>query len=152
MVKLILEQLRNGDDDEELVYGGPADNINSCENAECTECVEAWYESDPTNVQYMCMDRTRFKYTYKCGNKKDQSKCGSEDYCHWSYPEGDPRKKRSEEATCRPIPQKLIDGPFKFARRAARRSNWGLCKYGCGGYECRNSYLLDDPLRWKGYS
>lgn len=146
----------DGDDDGdkgELIFGGPTASIKACgENSECTKCVEAWYENDTTNIFPMCMDEQRFKYSNKCNKRKDLSACGVDDLCHLSYPEGDRRKNRSKNAACRPVPGKLITGDFKFSRRRARSSRWGLCTYGCGDGECRSSYLNGDAKKYRGYS
>ncbi len=144
----------DGDDTDkgELVYGGPAASVDACQNSECTECVEAWYENDTTTIYNMCMDEKRFKYSNKCNSRKDLSRCGTEDICHLSYPEGDRRKNRSKEAACRPVPAKLVVGDFVFSKRKSRSSRWGLCTYGCGDAECRSSYLKGDTKKYRGYS
>ena len=45
-------------DSGEPVWGGPAPKLNSgnCLD-DCTECREFWYESDPSNIMYECVDR-----------------------------------------------------------------------------------------------
>ena len=61
----------DGDGDKgEIIYGNVATSLSECQNSECTECVEAWYENDDTTF-HMCMNESRFKYSNKCGKKKD---------------------------------------------------------------------------------
>jgi hypothetical protein len=98
------------------------------------------------------MDQTLYRYGNKCGKKKDLSLCGTDDICHMSYPFGDPDKNRSPVAACRPVPEPFRYGAFKFAKRECRKSTWGLCKYGCGTAPCKNSWLVEDEGKWKGYS
>jgi len=71
----------------------------------------------------------------------------------WSYPNADPAKGRSADAACRPVHDYLVYNEFKYARRASRNQNLGLCRYGCNAdEECRNSWLITDEGKWKGFS
>ena len=101
---------------------------------------------------YKCVDETLFRYSNKCNSRKDRSLCGTEDYCHWSWPQGDSAKSRSDDATCRPVPDEWIFNTFNYSSRACRRSSWGLCKYGCDGMPCHNSWFPTDAEKWNGAS
>lgn len=65
-----------------------------------------------------------------------------------SWPHSDPNKWRSDDFACRPLPGRLIDNEFTFARRSTSNMNKGLCKLGCDG-TCHNSWPVGDPERWK---
>jgi len=48
--------------------------------------------------------------------------CGSDDYCHISFPHGDPDKANSIDAACRPMPIEFIENDFFFAAKECRSS------------------------------
>ncbi len=100
----------DGDDqDGETIYTDiPAQQVDDCRVDGCTECVEAYKEFKPNEIFLACKDKTQFRYRFKCGSSKDQGRCGVDDYCHWSYPIGDPEKFRSDAAACRPVPDALF--------------------------------------------
>ncbi len=52
----------NEGDSGKLIYGEPAHSVDACNNADCTECVEAWYENAPTDTFYECKSETQFRY------------------------------------------------------------------------------------------
>ena len=119
----------DGDGEGELIEDGPAPSLDYCDMEDCTECAQ-FTNNKTSETVYQCKDFTQFRYQYKCWNKKDRSLCGSEDLCHFSWPHGDPDKKNSEEAACRPIPSYLIANDFKYSRREVKNSKAGLCRYG----------------------
>jgi len=135
---------------DEIATGDVADSLEDCGNPDCTTCHETWYLSDPTDISYQCTDFRRMKYSNLCRDWKNKDNlCGVDDICLRSWPETDSRKWRSNEAACRPLPESLIEGEFKYAKRTCK-SNKGLCGLGCGeGETCYNSYPIDDPLKWK---
>jgi hypothetical protein len=83
----------------------------------------AWY-SDAVDEEFpMCTDYTEYKYLNVCeGNSKKLSKerCGEEDICFKTFPADDPAKWRSDDFACRPLPERLIEGEFKYARRECK--------------------------------
>lgn len=145
-----------GEEDGELIIGEPTDSLSECE-AGCTECRMSWREFTPDVVEATCMDTREFKYNKKCPNKKKwkNEKCNAEGHCVQSYPFGDPDKMRSKEATCRTVPDALVNNDnadFKFSKKKCKSKN-GLCGFGCEKNEvCRNSFLKEDGLKWKGAS
>lgn len=145
-----------GEEDGELIIGEPTDSLSECE-AGCTECRMSWREFTPNVVEATCMDTREMKYNKKCPNKKKwkNEKCNAEGHCVKSYPFGDPDKMRSKEAACRTVPDALVNNDndnFKFSKKKCKSKN-GLCGFGCEKNEvCRNSFLKDDDLKWKGAS
>jgi len=137
------------DEGDSLIIGDVAESLTDCDDPFCTSCHEAWYSSDPSDTFFQCMDYRVFKYTNQCGKKRKPNLCGPEDLCFWSFPPEDPKKWKSEEAACRPLPESLIEGDFKYGKNTCN-SRRGLCKLGCGeGETCHNSWPIDDPLKWK---
>lgn len=134
--------------DDTLIVGPAAMNVDDCGDEFCTGCNEVWYAGDPDDTFFQCTDFTQYKYSNKCGRRRNQDLCGEMDDCFWSWPADDRRKWRSENAACRPIPDRLEDGPFRYARRrcGARK---GLCILGCDGAQCHLSWPEDDTRRGK---
>jgi hypothetical protein len=139
----------------DIVVGGPAPALNSgiCGN-DCSQCMEHFVDTDPTNTWYECVDWTIYRFGNKCKDNHDKSKCMTDSgaYCHKSYPYGDADKFRSDDMACRTVPDGYVTGNMNFARRKTRNQSCGLCTYGCGGGECFRSWLSDDGDRWRGAS
>ena len=125
--------------DDTLIIDGPAENVDDCGEEFCTGCSIAYYAGDPSDVFYQCTDYTSYKYNNMCGSNRDTSLCGEADHCFFSWPADDRRKWRSENAACRPLPDRLEDGDYKFARRRCG-STKGLCVLGCDGAPCHFSW------------
>lgn len=136
----------------ELIIGGPAERLDMCEDG-CTQCNDSWMSDDETFIFQTCTDWTVYRYGGKCGKRLDQSLCntGSDQYCHKSYPHGDPDKYSSIDAACRTVPPSYIEGEFNYATKECRKATAGLCRYGCNG-TCHNSWFIDDEEKWKGAS
>jgi len=148
------KETRPDDPEPERIIGGVAENVSLCGEG-CTACSETWMSDKPEVIEYQCTDETLYKYNWKCGAKKDQSLCGVDDLFHWSWPHSDPANGKSIDAACRPIPDEWIENDFKWGRNECRKPNGGLCAYGCdaeAGEVCFNSWIADDPLKWKSAS
>ena len=133
-----------------LVEGGVADNVSMCAEG-CTSCIETWMSDAPETISYKCVDETVYRYENQCSSSRDQSACGADDYCHWSWPQGDSRKARSSAAACRPIPDEFVNNTFDYSSKKCKRSTYGLCIYGCSG-ACHDSWFSTDPSKWNGAS
>ena len=144
---------REGDDEPERIIGDVAENVSLCGEG-CTACNQTWMSDTPDIIEYQCTDDTLYKYGWKCWNNKDQSKCGEDDICHWSWPHADPAKSQSLDAACRPIPDEFIENDFQWGSNSCRNQKSGLCRYGCAeeGGICQNSWINGDPLKWKSAS
>ena len=134
-----------------LIEGGLADYVSLCGEG-CTSCIETWWDNAVEDIIYKCVDETLYRYANRCGGNKDLSLCGVEDYCHMSWPHGDPDKARSADAACRPVPDEWIWNEFTYSNNPARKQNKGLCVYGCDGAICHNSWFPTDAEKWKGAS
>jgi len=97
------------DEDGELIVEEVADSLDMCSDKFCSACHMAHYSNRPDDRFPTCTDETRYKYTNECGNK-DSSMCGSDDLCFRSWPFDDPKKWKSDEFACRPIPARLLTG------------------------------------------
>lgn len=149
-----------GDDDEfepepepaELVIGEITESIDECDDEFCSACHYSWYSDSVEDVFPTCTDYTHYKYSNVCkgrGKRFSKELCGEEDLCFKSYPSDDPKKWRSDDFACRPLPGRHMDGDFKYAKRECK-SNRGLCGLGCDeGETCHNSWPIDDPAKWK---
>lgn len=145
------DAIEDDEDEEDIVIGDVADSINDCEDPLCSACHIAWFESNPDKTFNLCTDFSQYKYSNKCGKRRlrKHNLCGSNDeLCFWSWPSTDPKKWKSDDASCRPVPERLVEGEFKFARRKCA-DHRGLCKLGCGEGSCHNSWPIDDPLKRK---
>lgn len=134
-----------------MVIGEVAESISDCEDPLCSACHVAWYERTPGETFNTCTDYSQYKYTNVCNKRRMRkaNRCGSDDeFCFWSWPPTDAKKWESDEAACRPLPGRQVEGEFKFAKRECA-SHRGLCKFGCGEGSCHNSWPIDDPLKWK---
>lgn len=139
----------DGDDgDGELIIGRVADSIDMCIEEDCTACHMGSYSNAADREFPVCTDFTSYKYSNQCGGRQDSSKCGENDDCFRSWPSTDAKKWKSDDFACRPLPMRLIDGEFTYARRECRNMRKGQCIFGCEG-TCHNSWPVDDPLRWK---
>lgn len=118
-----------------------------CVEEDCSACSMAHWSDDPDNKFPTCTDFNRFKYSNVCRPRQDSSLCGADDLCFNSYPHNDPLKWKSPDRACRPLPRRLVDDEFKFAKRECNMRK-GLCAFGCEG-TCHNSWPIDDPERWK---
>jgi len=96
------------------VIGGPALNVDDCGDEFCTACSIAWTDDAPMDTYNVCTDYTSYKYNNICKSNKNQDLCGEDDDCFWSWPADDNRKWRSEDAACRPIPDRLETGDYKY--------------------------------------
>lgn len=135
--------------DEELVIGNVAESLDECDDPYCSACHESWYESDPTEIFPTCTDYTEYKYTHQCRARMSKDLCGEDDLCFISWPHSDPAKWRSDDKACRPLPERMEEGPFKYARKE-KPMNKGLCALGCeDGDTCHMSWPLEDTQRWK---
>jgi len=136
-------------EEDRLVIGVVADKIDRCDDPLCTACHETYWTSDPSQIEYQCTDYTRYKYSNQCNNWKNKDNlCGAEDLCFRSWAADDPKKWKSPEAACRPLPEPLYEGEFKYGKSECRDTR-GLCALGCGEGTCYNSFPIDDPLKWK---
>jgi hypothetical protein len=68
----------------------------------------------PLDIMYECIDETLYRYENRCGSSRDQSLCGTDDLCHWSWPQGDSARQKSSDAACRPIPEEWMINSFTF--------------------------------------
>jgi len=144
----------NDGDMGEIMVGGPAPTLTSgnCTD-ECSQCMEHFYENAPADIWYQCVDTTIYKFGNVCNKPwHDTSMCATTGHCHKSYPHGDPEKMNSEFKGCRTIPDKFLEGDFKFGRRDSWSPTCGLCKDGCGDGTCHNSWLRSDPEKWRSAS
>jgi len=109
----------NPDDDTkpDLIIDEVADSLDMCNDDMCTACHMAHYSNETTNRFPVCTDYTSYKYSNKCGKNQDPSKCGDFDDCFRSWPHSDARKWKSDDFACRPLPLRLIEGEFTYARR-----------------------------------
>lgn len=131
------------------VIGDVAPNVDDCGDPLCTGCNKAWLSDDVDNVFDYCTDKTSYKYWKPCESSWDTSLCGSDDKCFTSYPANDRKKTRSEDYGCRPLPDRLETGDYKFQRKKCRSTN-GLCALGCDdGQTCHSSWPKDDPKAWR---
>jgi hypothetical protein len=62
------EDDEDDDIEPELVWGEAAPNLTDgyCDDVNCTECRESWYEDTPEAKSYRCKDETIFAYRDKC--------------------------------------------------------------------------------------
>ena len=134
--------------DPVLVEGGLAQYVSLCGDG-CTSCIETWWDNAPETIIYKCVDETLYKYANLCSSSRDQSLCGPQDFCHWSWPQGDSDKSRSVDAACRPLPDLWIWNSFDYSSKNCRKSTSGLCTYGCDGDVCYKSWFAGDALKWK---
>lgn len=75
----------------------------------------------------------------------------SDDFCMMSFPYGDPKRNRSDDAGCRSLPNSYYsdDSEIKYGRKVCKNKN-GFCKL-CDDWErCTWSYRLDDDDKWRG--
>lgn len=92
-------------EEDKLMIGDVADKIDRCDDPLCTACHETFWLSEPSEIAYQCTDYTRYKYSNQCNNWKNKDNlCGPEDLCFRSWAADDPKKWKSEEAACRPLP------------------------------------------------
>ena len=137
----------------ELVWGGPAPLLNSgnCLD-DCTECREFWYDNDPTNLMYECVDRVEYKFGARCGASKSRDSCMTdESFCVNSWDIDDSDKWNSPLAKCRTIPYSYIiddQADWKFSRNECKNNSATQCMYGCGDGICKNSWPMTDALKW----
>jgi len=82
-----------------------------------------------------------------CKSSKDLSLCGDTDDCFASWPEGDDKKWKSDDSECRPIPDRFVEGPFKWKKAKCSKKK-GLCGLGCGDLKCKKSFPKGDKKRW----
>ena len=139
------------DDDEtdgDMVIGEVALNVDDCGDEWCTGCNVAWYSNEPMDTFNVCTDYTHYKWGNLCKPNRDLSLCGEDDDCFSSWPKDDKKKWRSDDAACRPIPDRLEEGNYKWAKKTCNKKK-GLCALGCGDLSCHKSFPLDDPLRNK---
>lgn len=120
-----------------LAWGQAAPTLTSgeCENVSCSECRWSWNAADETNGAYRCKDETVYQYRNKCGNTKLEGEGNDlcmleEEYCHWSFPAGDPLKNKSEHAACRSVPRDYWRGSWEFGDKESEKQK-GMCKYDC---------------------
>ena len=133
----------------EVVQGGSAPSLTSGDCGEdCTECASFYYENKPNEPWYQCVDTTVYVYNLQCSGSKDMSKCatGNMEHCFQSYTY--PRQ-RSQQPTCRTLPDSYINGEFDFNTRRQFNSRFGLCLLGCEG-KCYISWRVDDDKKWRG--
>ena len=119
-----------------------------CDEEDCTACHMGHYSNDASKEFPVCVDFTSYKYSNQCGSRQDSSRCGEYDDCFRSWPSDDKKKWKSDDFACRPLPMRLIEGEFTYARRECRNMRKGQCIFGCDG-TCHNSWPVGDPLRWK---
>jgi len=118
-------------DDELIVSEEASDFLSECE-AGCTECVKAWYKNSPNEILGHCVNTVVYRYGNKCGNKKDRSRCSTEemDYCFKSYPVDSDQKWKDPDTQCRSVVQfnREEDFDWKFSKKNKRSMKYGLCK------------------------
>ncbi len=107
-----------------------ASSVSLC-GADCADCEASYFENLPTDITYTCNSEKLYQYTNQCGDSMDQSLCGADDKCLYSYPWGDRRRYRSREAGCRPVPDRLINNDMQFYRNKCKSNAYGLCAFGC---------------------
>jgi len=116
----------------ELVIEGVAASLTECSEDACSACHIGHMSDKPDQKFPVCTDYTVYQYTNFCNpDKLDLSKCGSDDYCFRSWPHGDAQRWKSDDADCRPLPGRLINGDFTFANSNATSMRKGLCPLGC---------------------
>merc|ERR1711993_128751 len=103
------EEEEEEEKEQVLVWGDAAPSLTEgmCGTMNCTECRESWFDGDASSKEYRCKDETEYRYTNMCNNnkrKKNDLCMTGDEFCHWSYPAGDPKKWKSEDAACRSIP------------------------------------------------
>lgn len=142
--------------DGEVVYGGAAptlDHAECSEYAQCAECREAWWSTDPSMSWFECVDDETYRYLDACPETWDQSQCmtDSDQLCFISYPLGDADRIESLEAGCRTLPaahNDWIDDHWEYSSEECG-SYHGLCSLGCDNGSCHKSWPIGDPLRWE---
>lgn len=137
-----------------LHIGVPTQSLEDCYDG-CVECRESWYGDNYEDQMPHCVDDTPMKYKEKCPekNKWQSDKCNDEGLCVKTWPSNDPKAQNSHKAICRTLPDKFLDGNFKFSKKQAKKNNMGLCSFGCADEEvCRWSYLRSDPEKGRGSS
>ena len=156
--KSVISNIRWSKDDSvvdpkgEIVYGDVAQSLSDCQENGCSECHDAWYALYPEEVFQKCTDFNVYKYGNECSDteKWNRDLCNPGDmHCMKSYPWGDPDRHRSEGAACRTVPASFIEDEFEYSLKECRMPTSGLCHAGCGESECRNSWPIDDELKWK---
>lgn len=133
---------------DEMVIGELATSLEECDDPFCSACHVAWWAGDEANSFHTCTDYTRYRYTNRCSSWQSTALCGSDDKCFKSYPHDDPKKWKSDDYGCRPLPSRLEEGDFQYARRVCR-STKGLCAEGCGDATCHMSWPIGDTDRWR---
>jgi hypothetical protein len=101
----------------ELVYGEPATTLTTGQcGDDCTECRWSWWSNATDVVKARCVDTTVYKYGAICPDTWDRIKCmsGADQFCHKSYPHGDPDKMNSVNATCRTVADSYIYNDFTY--------------------------------------
>lgn len=103
-------------DEGYLVIGDLAPSVDLC-GAGCSGCNEAWY-SNNGNTFYTCTDTTVYKYSNKCESYPLQELCSSEDIangrCYFSWPHDDTFRQRSDDFSCRPLPDTHVSGNWVY--------------------------------------
>lgn len=140
----IAEDEEVGPGPNELVIEGVAANVDDCGDEWCTGCSIAHWSHFPADKVNICTDYTTYKYTNICPSNWDDSLCGTDDLCFLSYP-----FYGSTVYDCRPLPDRLQQGPFDFARKSCS-SSLGLCALGCSGRSCLRSWPSGDSSKWNG--
>lgn len=130
------------------MIGEVAMNVDDCGEPDCSACNVSWYSDDEVDTFNTCTDYTSYKYANICSKWQSSALCGDDDHCFKSYPIADNKRWRSDDFACRPLPDRLEEGPFKYSSRNTKATK-GLCALeDCAG-NCHNSWPIDDPLKWK---
>lgn len=99
--------------ERELIVGGFAPTLDSgdCALKTCSECREAWYSDETSNIFYTCTDETVYKYTNICPSwMEGDAKCmtDADKPCFRSFPIDDEAKWQSVDFACRTVPDTHI--------------------------------------------
>jgi len=143
----------DGEETSDIVIGEVAESLDDCGDSSCSACHLAWPADNEDEQFFMCTDYTSYKYLNNCeGTRRSSELCGEYDDCFMSFPADDSTKRKSEDFACRPLPSRLYEGPFKYARRQCKENRFGpkgLCFEGCGDSTCHMSWPVGDTARWK---